>query len=102
MGSRPTKRSGGGACLAVIGTLLLLLPALYVLALGPLVMIHDRGWMADPVEDVVEMAYWPLEYASRNTFLREPLEWYVSLWEDQAPVSAPPPAANLTPAPAGS
>jgi hypothetical protein len=62
--------------------------------------------MADPVEDVVEAAYWPLEAVSRKTFLNEPLDWYVSLWEDRMPMAVPAavpaPAPNLTPAPAGS
>jgi hypothetical protein len=83
MANCPTKRTTGVAAIAVATLFFTLLPLIYVLALGPLVWIHDRGWMSDPVENVVETAYWPLEYASRKTFLGEPLNWYVSLWEDR-------------------
>ena len=83
---------------------LFLLPLIYVLALGPLIWIHDRGMMADPVEDIVEVAYWPLERVSRTSpLLAEPLDWYVSLWQSRTAVPAAAsamPAPNLTPMPA--
>jgi hypothetical protein len=98
---KPTKqRSGGAAAVAVAGLLFLTLPLLYVLALGPLVWLHDRGLMSDPVEDVVEAMYRPLAFASREIpIVKEPLEWYVGWWESTTPSAPVAPPAGRLPAP---
>jgi hypothetical protein len=70
----PGKNSA--ALIVIVGVLLL--PVLYVLSLGPAVMIVDRTGMG---EDFAKIFYYPLIWLHENTPLAGPLEWYVSLWE---------------------
>ena len=57
---------------------LLLLPVLYVLSLGPAVaLVPPTGNGAD----AARVFYTPLIWLRENTPLRKPLEWDVELWE---------------------
>lgn len=73
----PHKRTG--AAIAVL--VLVLLPILYVLSLGPAVLLADMTESRELVR-VLEVVYYPLEWLHANTPLREPLEAYVDLWVD--------------------
>ena len=54
------------------------LPVLYVLSVGPAVYYFESTGQQPP--DWVETFYWPLEWLHANTFLREPLDWYLRLF----------------------
>jgi hypothetical protein len=72
------EREEGGwqrwaGCAALVPLALLL----YALSLGPFLHICDRmGWG----RSAVSVVYAPMVWLYENTSLREPLDWYVSLW----------------------
>lgn len=69
-----------GSVFAVMAILVVLcLPILYVLSLGPAILLMRHGWLDD---SSVEIAYLPLTWLHEHTPLRQPLEWYASLWVD--------------------
>lgn len=70
-----TPRKNSAAAVALIG--ILMLPLLYVLSLGPAVMIIDHTGCG---EDFAEVVYYPLIWLHENTPLRASLDWYVGLW----------------------
>ena len=69
---------------AAVGVLLLvLLPILYVLSIGPAIWLHDHGFMPGPLEDIAEAVYTPLVWAaSLSPALEAPLDFYIELWEE--------------------
>jgi hypothetical protein len=80
----------------VVGIVLVALPPLYLLSVGPAVWLHDRGWISDGVATV----YVPLEWlAERSPTFGGVIEQYVDFWSQ--PQWAPAPAnAPLPPTPA--
>jgi hypothetical protein len=75
----PSGHKRTGAAIAVL--IVVLLPILYVLSVGPAVMLADMTESGELVA-VLEVVYCPLEWLHENTPLREPLEAYVDLWVD--------------------
>ncbi len=75
MGRNERSRKSNSAAIAAI--VLLLLPLLYVLSLGPAVMIYVGSGVGG---DFLDVFYYPLEWLRDNTPLEKPLEWYVDLW----------------------
>jgi hypothetical protein len=73
----PHKRTGG----AIAVLLVALLPILYVLSLGPAVMLAEMT-ESDELVAVFEVVYYPLRWLHENTPLREPHQAYVELWID--------------------
>lgn len=65
--------SGGGWVFA----LLLLMPVLYVLSIGPMALLADKGVL--PREPVREF-YKPVVWLHDHTPLARPLEWYGEVW----------------------
>ena len=89
---RPT---GAAAVVAVL--VVLFLPVLYVLSIGPAVYLHDRGMLSPSAIGTLEKIYSPLEWAaSRSSAIEYPINWYVALW---AAPSTPMPAPPATAAP---
>jgi len=79
---RPAKEATAlspvGAVMVVILVIAVLLPLLYVLSLGPVVMMIERGGMQT---EFWEWFYWPLQWLHEHVeFVRPFLEWYVELW----------------------
>jgi hypothetical protein len=86
MESNPAKRSGGGtAVVVVLVALLVILPMLYVLSVGPLVWL-DGGTGRFTENDYVIAAYFPLIWAAESCSPLKTL-WtgYISLWEPSPP-----------------
>jgi hypothetical protein len=90
----------------VVGiALLVLLPMLYVLAIGPLVWFADNGMISDGPMEVIAVIYWPLEkLAEKSPLVETPLMAYVDWWRSPPPPSyptpySPPPAASPPPQP---
>jgi len=97
MDDKPAKRaavsSGGGAIVAAIAALLLLLPMIYLLAIGPIVWLHRRGYVDVAPTSVIGRVYAPAEWAAQACppFARA-IESYVSLWQPvETPVIVPQP-----------
>lgn len=55
------------------------LPLLYVLSVGPSLVIWKKFPKTQPA--MLEI-YFPLIWLEGHTVLQKPLEWYADLWED--------------------
>jgi hypothetical protein len=59
---------------------LVLLPVVYALALGPLVWLNDRGYLG-AAAGVLGFLYAPLDWLHQSSPTAKAfLDWYVSLW----------------------
>lgn len=78
MSERDDKRGGSGlAIVLVLG--LLLLPALYVLGIGPAALCAK---VYPGTSDFLETMYMPVIYpAEKVEPLGQALDWYIDLWE---------------------
>ena len=113
MEDKPVKRAAGGAAVvAVVTVVFIVLPLIYLLAIGPIVWLHERGLVSVEPESVIGRVYYPAELAAQYCppFERA-IETYVQLWRGpeppvrvaptySLPVSASLPAPAPTPAPA--
>lgn len=80
--TRPAKEATAqGSAAAVVVVMLMItvmLPVLYVLSLGPVIMMIERGGMST---EFWQWFYAPLEWLCEHVdFIRTFVEWYVSLW----------------------
>ena len=73
----PHKRTGAAIAVLIVA----LLPILYVLSVGPAVMLADMT-ESDELAVVLRVVYYPLEWLHENTPLKEPIEAYIDLWID--------------------
>ena len=74
--------SGRGRAFSWVAILVVGLPLLYVLSVGPVIKILD---MTHPLGshvswELVMSFYAPLEWLYEHTFLRAPLDLYLHLW----------------------
>lgn len=79
----PRKSSGSTSSIILLG--IVLLPVLYVLSLGPLIVVVNRGWLGPlegPVHQSLAIIYLPLALCLQEQIpvVAPALEWYVSLW----------------------
>jgi len=89
------RSSGAAAVVAVL--VLLFLPLLYVLSIGPAVWLHDRGMMSPTVTQCAQTIYSPLEWAAfKSSVTMQIMEGYLNWWRRPQPfapaVPLPPPA----------
>jgi hypothetical protein len=91
----------GGAVAVVAVLLLVVLPLLYVLSVGPAVWVHESGMLSPGGKHALETIYLPVEWAAyKSQVISTPLMWYIDLWKPaQSPLPAPslPPTATTTP-----
>ena len=73
----PRGRSGH---LAIVVALVIAVPALYVLSVGPVGMLVEKGHLGQTTAGVLEGLYAPLVWLHEHTPLRRPLDWYARLW----------------------
>ncbi len=85
--------------MAAIVVVLVLLPMIYLLSIGPIVWLHRRGHLNVGPDSVIAWVYAPAERAARACppFERV-MEGYISLWEP--PNTAAPIAPQYLAAPA--
>lgn len=104
---KPAKRErGSGAALVlVLAVVVVLLPLLYVLSIGPAAWLVNTGRLNGDEGSPTYRFYSPIIWAADNY---EPIEqalgWYFSLWEPEVPLNypTPPPTAPApAPSPAG-
>src|SRR5262245_24663217 len=93
--SGPMRSSGAAAVVAVL--ILLFLPLLYVLSIGPAVWMHDRGMMSPTVTQCADTIYSPLEWASSKSSVSERIIMgYIEWWRPPQPaVPVAPPAPSV-------
>jgi len=87
MADSDARRFGGStAILVALVAILMLMPLLYVGALGPLVWLHSTGRITVEENSLVAKAYRPLEYvADKCPPLQTAVEGYVALWYTEEP-----------------
>ena len=74
------RRSRSGPALVLV--IVLLLPVLYVLSIGPAALVIQATGQNDELIAVVEVVYYPVMWLQEHTPLADPIGWYVELWED--------------------
>jgi hypothetical protein len=104
MDDKPTKRGGGTLPVVILLVVLILLPMIYVLSVGPAVWMATSGRMNPRT---LEAVYWPLEWTANNVPVAGPaIVRYVELWDPQVqpvysvPPGAPTPSTGAIPTPA--
>ena len=76
MEGREHKSSGAG-CFA-LGTVIVTLPVLYVLGIGPATLLANHF---DETQDFVGMVYLPLAFVAEYCKpVEDAMNWYVDLW----------------------
>jgi hypothetical protein len=101
MEDKATKRGGGAAVVLVLVAVLVVLPILYVLSLGPIVYLVGNGAISPSLYPAVATVYWPLDWIANNVPQVGPaIVWYAERWRTAPPVAMP--AAAPVPAPSGS
>jgi hypothetical protein len=76
MSERQKKAEWVIAALVVLAVCLA--PVLYLLSIGPAVMLSDRGYLSDRTGEIV---YGPVVWgAERFPWFAAGLEWYVGVW----------------------
>jgi hypothetical protein len=81
MNERPTKRGGGAVAVMALVAVLVLLPLLYVLSIGPVAYLSERGLIEYRAGSPIVLFYVPLFWATRQSELfHDVLTWYIELW----------------------
>jgi hypothetical protein len=76
--SAEKQKSRAAPLMACCLIVLMLLPVLYVLSLGPAVWLVERQMLN---LEIAQWFYFPLEFLSeRSEFIRNSLTWYVGLF----------------------
>lgn len=70
----PQRSSSSAVLLCAV---VLLAPVLYVLSMGPVVALVERGSLP---HEPIEFFYAPVIWLHNHTALEKPLEWYGALW----------------------
>jgi hypothetical protein len=73
-----TRRWRGGPAIAVV--IVILLPVLYVLSVGPAVTFVRMTGTENELGPALEMFYYPVIWLHTNTPLQKPIEIYVEFW----------------------
>ena len=71
--SSTAHKSRGGSYVAYV----LIALVTYFLSIGPAKWLILKGYLP---HEVYVTAYFPIEYLMWNTFLYEPIWWYIGLW----------------------
>ena len=100
MEDKPTKRGGGAVVVMALVAVLVLLPMLYVLSIGPVVWLVSNGRIGPSFQSGLEMVYAPLEWTVNEVpLIRGPIVMYAELWRAKNPTTWPDPPQ---PVPSGS
>ena len=78
------KQSSAPLAIALI-MVVLIVPGMYVLSLGPVIALNDRGIINVQPNSPIDTFYKPLEYATDFEPLGKLIRFYVSLWRYEKP-----------------
>jgi hypothetical protein len=79
--SERKESSGGPLAIALAVLVLLGLPVLYFLSIGPIVWLASHEYLSDNTVQWLSAAYWALEsLADSSDVFRGIAEWYISFW----------------------
>jgi len=78
-----SRRRSGGRAVVVAAVLLLALPVLYFLSIGPAAWLVVNGYLPDAVDDALDAFYIPIAWlVDHSEFCRNVIAAYMSLWID--------------------
>ncbi len=81
MDDKATKRGGGAVVVLAVVGVLIVLPMLYVLSIGPVVWLAHSGLISPSLAPALEFAYSPLKWVADNVPILGPaINGYVELW----------------------
>jgi hypothetical protein len=66
MGEKPTKDGSGIGPVLVAAVILVALPMLYVLSIGPMAWLDSKGLLSESAHPVLEYFYFPLALAANS------------------------------------
>src|SRR5262245_55452630 len=66
MEEKPTKDGSGSGPVLVVATLLVALPMLYVLSIGPMAWLDSKGLFSESAHTGLEYFYFPLAMVANN------------------------------------
>ena len=73
-----SRKKPGVAFWATVAAMLVVLVG-YPLSTGPVVWLHDHGFLPDWAEPVIEAFYWPLSLLPRD--IVQAIDQYAGLWQ---------------------
>jgi len=80
--SEPKERSSGAIVLALALVVLLGLPVLYVLSIGPVAWLANREYLSEWALEILSVVYLPLQFlADSSEWAEQWAQWYISFWE---------------------
>ena len=103
MNDKATKRGGGAVVVMALVAVLVLLPLLYVLSVGPVARLADNGLIDQKWQTVFGVIYWPLDWTAENVPVVGPaIIGYVEWWQPPQPIYSAPtlPVTTSAPTPA--
>jgi hypothetical protein len=77
MSERDEKRGGAGCAIGLV-VAFVLLPLLYVLSVGPAILVAKA---IPSAEGFLQVIYWPLLLLHEYEPAKTVLDWYVAFWE---------------------
>jgi uncharacterized membrane protein len=90
MDDKPTKQGGGAAVVLVLVAILVLLPMLYVLSVGPIIWMVHSGFISDSSVSVLGEFYRPLEWVTNKVPVIGPaIDTYANWWQPTQSVFTP-------------
>lgn len=86
---KPTSSRSFSAPIAVVAIfLMIVLPLLYMLSIGPAVWLESRGHIDAPEDSAIVKFYWPLHWLiERSGPAMTVFDWYVGFWEASPPTA---------------
>ena len=76
------ERSSGAVVIALALLVLLGLPVLYALSIGPIAWLANHGYLSQWLLEVLSVVYWPLECVAHSSEWTEQwAEWYIEFWQ---------------------
>ena len=94
MDDKVTKRGGGIVVVLVVVCVLVVLPMIYVLSLGPVVWLAHSGFISPTLAPALEFVYSPLKWVADNVPILGPaINGYVEMWRPARSVLTAPSAS---------
>jgi hypothetical protein len=80
--SEAKERSSGAIVIALALLVMLVLPVMYILSIGPVAALARNGYLSEGALAVLSVVYAPLEYVAESSdWTQQWAEWYISFWQ---------------------
>jgi hypothetical protein len=80
--SESVKKEKSGVLTVAVVVLLVLLPLIYLFAVGPIVWLSTNGYLSENAKYIINVVYEPLGYLLDKVPLFNSIyQWWVELWQ---------------------